>query len=70
MSNNEPTILFTNDDGIDSPGLWASVNAFEGLGHRLISAPTKQQSGTGRSVVAGHSGRILGREIWQAGEQG
>jgi 5'-nucleotidase len=71
MSNNEPTILFTNDDGIDSPGLWSSVRAFEGLGHRLVSAPAKQQSGTGRSVVAGLSGSIIhlptpAGETWQA----
>ena len=46
-----PLILFTNDDGIDSPGLWAAVNAFAGLGERLVVAPREQQSGTGRSLA-------------------
>ena len=37
MSDQErPLILFTNDDGIESPGLWAAVKAFEGLGDLLV----------------------------------
>ena len=51
-------ILFTNDDGIDSPGLWAVVRAFAGLGDRLVVAPREQQSATGRSMPISSKGRI------------
>lgn len=64
MVNNEqqPIILFTNDDGIQSPGLWAIVRAFEGMGERLVVAPREQQSGMGRSMPAFSEGRIYPAE--------
>ncbi|MFW5748204.1 MAG: 5'/3'-nucleotidase SurE [Chloroflexota bacterium] len=58
MSAERPIILFTNDDGIESPGLWAAVRAFEGLGELLIVAPREQQSGMGRSLPVFSEGRI------------
>ncbi|GAB4338234.1 MAG: 5'/3'-nucleotidase SurE [Phototrophicales bacterium] len=54
----QPIILFTNDDGIESPGLWAAVKAFEGLGKLLVVAPREQQSGMGRSLPVFSEGRI------------
>jgi len=56
--NNRPLILFTNDDGIQSPGLWGAARAFEGLGDLLIVAPREQQSGMGRSLPTFSLGRI------------
>lgn len=53
-----PLILFTNDDGIDSPGLWAVVMAFTDLGDILVCAPREQQSGTGRSLPVTSRGSI------------
>lgn len=53
-----PLILFTNDDGIESPGLWAVVEAFSNLGELLVAAPCEQQSGTGRSMPSSKTGRI------------
>jgi 5'-nucleotidase len=53
-----PLILITNDDGIASPGLWASVQAFSDLGDLLVVAPRLQQSGTGRSMPVTSEGRI------------
>jgi 5'-nucleotidase len=53
-----PLILFTNDDGIDSPGLWAVVKAFEGLGDLLVIAPREQQSGMGRSMPTFSQGKL------------
>src|SRR5690606_35859404 len=53
-----PLILFTNDDGIDSPGLWAVVMAFTDLGEILVCAPREQQSGTGRSLPVTSKGSI------------
>ncbi|MEO1646019.1 MAG: 5'/3'-nucleotidase SurE, partial [Chloroflexota bacterium] len=57
-TSERPLILFTNDDGIDSPGLWAVAKAFEGLGDLLIVAPREQQSGTARSLPTYSKGRI------------
>jgi 5'-nucleotidase len=45
-----PLILITNDDGIDSPGLWAAAEAVLPLGEALIVAPDRQWSGGGRSM--------------------
>ncbi|MYE27556.1 MAG: 5'/3'-nucleotidase SurE [Chloroflexi bacterium] len=55
----KPTILFTNDDGIESPGLWAAVRAFQGAGQLLVAAPREQQSGMGRSMPHYSEGRIF-----------
>lgn len=64
MSNNErPVILFTNDDGIQSPGLWAAVRACSGLGDLLVVAPREQQSGMGRSMPNYSEGRIYDHEV-------
>lgn len=54
----KPLILFTNDDGIESPGLWAAVEAFAGLGDLLVVAPREQQSGMGRSLPSFSKGAI------------
>lgn len=55
----KPTILFTNDDGIESPGLWAAVAAFRHVGSLLVVAPREQQSGMGRSMPHYSEGRIF-----------
>jgi 5'-nucleotidase len=43
-------ILVTNDDGIESPGIWALVAELSKIGEVLLVAPDKQQSGVGTSV--------------------
>lgn len=58
-----PLILFTNDDGIASPGLWAAAGAFADIGDILIVAPREQQSGMGRSLPGTSEGRIYPHEI-------
>lgn len=59
MNNSpKPTILFTNDDGIHSPGLWSVVRAFNGQAHLLVVAPREQQSGMARSMPAYSQGRL------------
>ncbi|MFN8530657.1 MAG: 5'/3'-nucleotidase SurE [Anaerolineae bacterium] len=68
MSDIRPLILFTNDDGIASPGLWAAVEAFSDLGDLLVVAPREQQSGTGRSLPVTSEGRIYEREMVIKGE--
>ncbi len=58
MSEETPLILFTNDDGIESPGLWAAVEALDAIGDLLVVAPREQQSGAGRSLPVTSEGRI------------
>lgn len=59
----KPLILFTNDDGIESPGLWTLVQAFQGVGDLLVTAPREQQSGMGRSMPRFSNGTLHPTEI-------
>ena len=45
-----PLIFVTNDDGIESPGLRAAVEAVLPLGDVLVVAPSEQQTSMGRSM--------------------
>ncbi len=45
-----PKIMITNDDGIHSPGLRAAAQAAMNLGQVIVAAPSKQQTGSGRSM--------------------
>ncbi len=54
----QPLILITNDDGINSPGLQAVVNAVSDLGEVVIAAPNQQWSGSGRSMPISVTGEI------------
>ncbi len=51
-------ILLTNDDGIDSPGLWAAAAALSALGFVHVVAPRLQSSGAGRSLPNSSDGLI------------
>jgi 5'-nucleotidase len=57
----QPQILLTNDDGIESPGLWAAAEALSSLGYVIVAAPREQASGSGRSMPS-HSDGILREE--------
>jgi 5'-nucleotidase len=63
-----PLILLTNDDGIDSPGLWAAANALSGLGEVVVAAPRQQYSGAGRSLPGSSDGLIETRHIQRNGK--
>lgn len=69
MQQERPIILFTNDDGIESPGLWAAVHAFSDLGELLVAAPREQQSGMGRSLPIASEGRIHAQQMSINGQQ-
>lgn len=45
-----PRILLTNDDGVNSEGLWAAYEALAPIAEVIICAPATQQSAVGRSV--------------------
>jgi 5'-nucleotidase len=44
-------ILVTNDDGIDSPGIYALVQALKRLGKISVVAPDRQQSAVGHALT-------------------
>jgi 5'-nucleotidase len=46
----KPCILLTNDDGINSEGLWAAYDALCELADVVVCAPATQQSAVGRSL--------------------
>jgi 5'-nucleotidase len=58
MNNSPIQILLTNDDGIQSPGLWAAAEALSCLGYVTVAAPRDQWSGAGRSHPSHTDGRI------------
>ena len=43
-------ILVTNDDGIESKGLWALAKAMSRVGKVTVIAPDKERSGVGSSL--------------------
>lgn len=62
-------ILLTNDDGIDSPGLWAAAEALSELGYVWVAAPRDQASGTGRSSPVTSDGRITTKSLVVHGQE-
>ena len=68
----KPQILLTNDDGIQSPGLWAAARALSALGFVNVVAPREQFSGAGRSMPTSSDGLIhpqqvqVGGQSWEA----
>ena len=56
-------ILLTNDDGIESPGLWAAAEALSELGFVHVVAPRLQSSGTGRSLPNSSDGKISSQTL-------
>jgi 5'-nucleotidase len=63
MESHEPQILLTNDDGIQSPGLWAAAGALSELGYVHVVAPRDQFSGAGRSLPSNSDGIITSRQM-------
>lgn len=60
-----PLILCTNDDGVESPGLWTAADALRALGEVVIVAPDKQYTSVGRAHPANVTGRVtdISREV-------
>jgi len=54
MNVKTPRILLTNDDSIDSPGLWAAAEALSKLGFVEVISPREQQTAMGRSFPRSH----------------
>lgn len=69
MPNKKPQILLTNDDGIESPGLWAAAEALSEIGYVWVAAPRDQASSTGRSMPIHSDGRILVKPMTVHGQE-
>ncbi len=46
----KPRVLLTNDDGVNSAGLWAAYEALSPIAEVTVVAPATQQSAVGRSI--------------------
>ena len=68
MKSNSYKILLTNDDGIDSPGLWAAAAALSELGEVTVVAPRDQASSTSRSMPITSDGIIQKKTISHNGK--
>ena len=65
----KPQILLTNDDGIQSPGLWAAAAALAAIGRVTVAAPAEQSSGMGRSLPSTSSGIIQEQKLRVNGQE-
>jgi 5'-nucleotidase len=65
----KPQILLTNDDGIQSPGLWATASALAAVGRVTVAAPAEQSSGMGRSLPSTSSGIIHEQKLHVNGQE-
>ena len=50
-TSQRPFILVSNDDGYDSPGIYALVMALRPLGEIVVCAPATQQSAAGHAIT-------------------
>ena len=50
-SGAERTLLLTNDDGIDAPGLAALAEALTGIGRVVVVAPDRERSASGHALT-------------------
>ena len=64
----KPQILLTNDDGIQSPGLWAAAQALSELGYVHVVAPRDQFSAAGRSLPSTTDGIIQAQDVSVGGQ--
>ena len=69
MSTTKPQILLTNDDGIQSPGLWAAAASLSDLGYVTVTAPRDQSSGMGRSLPNTSDGIIREERVQVNGRE-
>ena len=47
----QPTILITNDDGINAPGIRALISVMAEIGHVIVVAPDSPQSAMGHAIT-------------------
>jgi 5'-nucleotidase len=55
----KPKILITNDDGIDSPGIYTLVQTMKEFGDIVVIAPDRQQSAVGHALTVANPLRAI-----------
>ena len=68
MSSKKAKILLTNDDGVESPGLWAAAATLAEIGDLTIAAPRSQATSASRSMPITSDGIIEERTISYQGK--
>ncbi|MEX2144613.1 MAG: 5'/3'-nucleotidase SurE [Anaerolineales bacterium] len=68
-NNGRPQILLTNDDGINSPGLWAAAESLSSVGYVWVADPREQSSGMGRSMPPTSDGIITTQSLTIHGKE-
>ena len=51
-------ILVSNDDGIDSPGIYALANSLKEIGEVTVVAPRNEQSAVGHGITMQYPLRV------------
>jgi 5'-nucleotidase len=69
MGPSKTQILLSNDDGIDSPGLWAAAEALSELGYVTVAAPRDHMSATGRGYQKNSDGMITKKKLTVNGQE-
>jgi 5'-nucleotidase len=69
MNSEKKQILLSNDDGIDSPGLWAAAEALSDLGYVTVTAPLEHMSATGRGHQRHADGSITRKKLTVRGQE-
>ena len=49
--NAKPTILITNDDGINAPGIRTLISVMSEIGEVIVVAPDSPQSAMGHAIT-------------------
>jgi 5'-nucleotidase len=62
-------ILVTNDDGFESEGFWAAVEAVLPLGEVMVVAPDRQWSGAGRAMPPHVTGHLVQGRVEVGGQE-
>jgi 5'-nucleotidase len=69
INSEKKQILLSNDDGIDSPGLWAAAEALSDLGYVTVTAPLEHMSATGRGHQRHADGSITRKKLTVGGQE-
>jgi 5'-nucleotidase len=69
MTIKKSQILLTNDDGIESPGLWAAAETLSDIGYVWVIAPREQSTGMGRSMPPYSDGIITPKKVTVHGKE-
>jgi 5'-nucleotidase len=59
VASKRPTVLVSNDDGIDAPGIYALVKELKRFSEVVVVAPDKQRSAVGHAITMNYPLRAI-----------